>query len=461
MTRFQDVRGLELTTASEEAARKYDDAVADYLQYRTSAAGHLKAALASDPDFAMAHCLKGYFMLLIGTLQTRPAAAKALNAADAVRDTLTWREQQHVSALAAWLDGRTVAADGIWRDILVAHPRDLLALRLQHFNAFWMGRSTFLRDVPAGVMGEWDESLPGYGNVLGMLSFGMEENGDYGPAERLGRQAVEIDSDDLWAVHAVAHVYEMQGRLDDGLAWLDQPPGTWSDRNPFKDHLWWHTALFPLEKGDYERVLELYDAEIRPDESGFYLDVQNAVSMLLRLELLGVDVGDRWDWLADISRERIGDHVLAFTDLHFVMALAAAGRFEAAEREVASLADYADDGADDGARLSGTVAVDLAKAILAYYRHHYHKALALLQESRPEWIRVGASHAQRDIFKLLAIASALGAGEADTARHLLCERVTLRPNSYGNWLAYAEILEDQGNEAEAEAARAHAGAIAG
>jgi hypothetical protein len=45
---------------------------------------------------------------------------------------------------------------------------------------------------------------------------------------------------------------------------------------------------------------------------------------LLRLELLGIDVGDRWIELADKAEKRIGDHVILFTVPHWMMALSAA-----------------------------------------------------------------------------------------------------------------------------------------
>jgi len=47
-----------------------------------------------------------------------------------------------------------------------------------------------------------------------------------------------------------------------------------------------------------------------------YIDVQNAASMLLRLQRLGVEVGNRWDELADKAEARIGDCVSAFTLPH-------------------------------------------------------------------------------------------------------------------------------------------------
>jgi tetratricopeptide (TPR) repeat protein len=458
-TKPTDPRGLALTTASSEAAAHFDDAIEAYLEYRKTAGEHLKQALQADPDFALAHCLKGYFLMLFGTTATHEGARKALVAGRANEERLTWREKAHLGALDAWLAGDLSGANRIWTDILIEHPHDILALRLQHFNAFWMGDSRSLRDTVAGVLGAWNSALPGYSNLLGMLAFGLEETGDYATAESFGRRAVEANPNDLWAVHAVAHVLEMQGRLRDGLAWLDQPAGTWSDRNPFKDHLWWHTALFPLEMGDYERVLSLYDAEVAVDETGFYLDVQNAASLLVRLELLGVDVGDRWQALGEIAAQRVEDHVLAFTDIHFAMSLAAAGRSEDLARQISSLEAF---GAGEGhtQAVARRTTLPLIEAVAAYRQGDHDRAVELLLETRTRWPEVGASHAQRDIFTQILVASAMAAGRWSLARNLLSERVVLRPNSQGNWLHYAKALEALGESASAASAHARATAVA-
>ena len=72
-----------------------------------------------------------------------------------------------------------------------------------------------------------------------------------------------------------------------------------------------------------------------------YIDVQNAASMLFRLQRHGVDVGDRWDELADKAEARIGDCLSAFTLPHWMMALAATGRDAAAQRMLEAMRDFA------------------------------------------------------------------------------------------------------------------------
>ena len=75
-----------------------------------------------------------------------------------------------------------------------------------------------------------------------------------------GRRALELAPEDCWAVHAVTHVMEMQGRIDEGIAFLEERRGDWAaPDNGFAFHNWWHLALFHLDRGDYARALAIYD----------------------------------------------------------------------------------------------------------------------------------------------------------------------------------------------------------
>jgi hypothetical protein len=112
-------------------------------------------------------------------------------------------------------------------------------------------------------------------------------------------------------------------------------------------HLWWHRALYHLERCEFDTVLELYDKRFRnltsaltQSQPELCIDIQNAASMLFRLEQQGVDVGGRWIEIADKAEQRIGDCLSAFTVPRWVMALAAAGRDTAAQRMIAAMREF-------------------------------------------------------------------------------------------------------------------------
>ena len=79
----------------------------------------------------MAHCARGYFMKLFCTPPLERKAEESLAAARTLAEKgATERETRHIAALEAWCRGDIAAATAGWEDILLGHPRDVLALRL-------------------------------------------------------------------------------------------------------------------------------------------------------------------------------------------------------------------------------------------------------------------------------------------------------------------------------------------
>lgn len=456
---YHDERGLACTTDSLEAVRLFDQAVRAYLGFRRDTGNHLKAVLAADPDFALAHCLRGYFFMLFAR---RPLAGKARQCLATAEEATTRRgaserERRHFAALDAWTRGHLERAVAAWESILADSPRDVLALRLAHFMHFYLGDSQRMRDSTARILPAWDPRVPGHGFVLGIHAFGLEESGDYEPAERVGRRAVEANPKDIWAAHAVAHVMEMQNRHREGIAWITDLASNWSGCNNFAYHVWWHRALFHLELENYDTVLDLYDREIRADKSEEYLDICNAASLLWRLECAGVEVGARWRELAEKAEPMAQEHMLIFADLHYAMCLAAGGLEMALAGMVGSMRRYASQSEETEARVAEQVGIPLCEALFAFRRGEYQAALDLMMPFRYRIHRVGGSHAQRDIFERLLILSAFRAERFDIARMLLAERTVARPKSPWTWKTYASVLDalhfsDQATEARGKAA---------
>lgn len=423
-----DAQGLTLTTDSDAAAAAFVQAVDSFVKYRTDAMARVDAALAADPGFVLAHCLKGCLVMLSSNRANVPAARAALEAGERGAARATPRERMHVAALSAWTRGYVDQAIVTWDAIAAEHPTDLVALRLAHFNYFWLGRAADMRGAIERVAAHWTESTPGFGTVLAMRAFGAEECGDYAVAERHGRRAVALDPGDLWATHAVAHALEMQNRADAGVLWLEASAPHWAGANNMVHHLWWHRALFHLERGETDQVLALYDQRIRDLASplvrampDLYIDVQNAAALLWRLEHVGVAVGARWVELADKAEARIGDHTMLFTVPHFMMALAAAGRDAAAARLLEAVRDFAAAGQGCLAPIAGAVALPVCAAVLAHRKGEHARVLALLLPVRERFWQLGGSHAQRDVFNQLLVDSAVAAGRRALARALLAE----------------------------------------
>lgn len=435
-----DARGIELSGATQEQALVFDKVTSDYLDYRTTAFPNLKRLCEEAPNFAMAHLLKGFLLMSLGSQNTLPGVRAC---ADQVRSlgVINTRETGHLAALDAWILADTRLACQHWDIVLKSEPLDILALKLQHFSLFWQGQSAHMRDAAVRVLPAWNDTIPGFAQVLGMYAFALEEVGNYTKAEKIGRDAVERHPDDLWAIHAVSHVYEMRGDLREGIAWLNQPLNTWADRNPFKDHLWWHTALFALEKGEFSRVLQLYDDAVWPDNSTFYLDIQNAASLLARLEFFGVNVGARWEALATVSVGRNGDHALLFTEPHYAMAFGSTGRIAEIDKQIKSLDLFSKTTAPSNARVVEQIAAPICGAIREFYRGDFNAVVDILMPIRQGYQPIGGSHAQRDVFNVYLIDAAINSNQLDLAKSLLTERVSIYINSYGSWQKYAKVCD--------------------
>lgn len=429
---FQDVRGLEMTAASEDAVRAFDHVVAGYVGYRTDIPQRMEALFAADADCPLAHCLRGYFAMLSFKAAALPMAREASEAALRLTLEAAPREQDHAAALEAWVAGRPDRATAIWQQILDEHPHDLLAFRLAHFVNFWLGRPEVMLASVLRAEPHWSETLAGWGSILGCRAFALEECGYYTEAEHAGREAIRFDATDLWAAHAVAHVLEMQGRRGEGIAWVEGLEGNWAQGNNLRHHLAWHAAMYHLERGDDARVLALYDGGFRDLSSpltqaapDLYIDVQNAASMLFRLTRQGVDVGNRWEEIADLAETRIGDCLSGFTLPHWMMALAATGRDQAAERMLAAMREFAATEESLVGALTAQLALPVTEAVLAHGRGRYADAVRLMRPVLGEMYRLGGSHAQQDVLEQLFLDAALKADLTTDAR-LLMERVAGR-----------------------------------
>lgn len=446
-----DQRGLTVSSDNPDAVAAYDRAVQQFFVFRTDAIEHVDAAIAADPAFAAAHLLKGYMVYGMFSTAVAGVVEGCLQAAAAA--PMNQREKWQYEGLQALSAGNHVTALAVWDQLLATYPHDLFILRQQHIALFWRGRALGMRNAMLRVAEKWDRSIPGYGHMLGMMAFSHEEAGDYATAERLGRAAVELNADDLWGIHAVAHVLEMTGRISDGVRWIDYPDDAWNDRIPIKNHLWWHRALFFFDAGDYERVLHDYDHLYGAGDSTVYIDIQNAAAMLWRLHVAGIGVGERWEQLADRVETVVDQQLLAFTDPHITAVLGAAKRSAALDRQQQAISRRAHANSEIAVDVA-TVTVPLNDAIANYWRGAYSETNATLRGLRLILDRTGGSHAQRDVFDLAMLDAAIKAGDAPTADGLSSERIRLKPESRLSWQLRAQALQLSGDAAGAAAAQA-------
>jgi tetratricopeptide (TPR) repeat protein len=424
---LKDRYGNAVSTASPAALAKYDDALDLIRLYRGDPVAALDAALSEDPDFGAAWAARAGLLVQQTDKAYAEETAKSLRAGAAAR--LNDRERAHLEAARAWSEGRYHEGAARLARIAQENPRDLLAVQFAHTSCFFLGMQHELRDWPLQALRAFKRGDDGYGPLLGMVAFGMEECGDYARADAMGREAVEIDPRDGWAVHAVAHVNEMRGDLDRGIPWLADNAQHWAPESGFAYHNWWHLGLLYLDKGDIGQVLKLYDEKVRPNpDSAIVLESIDASAMLWRLKLEGVDVGDRFAPLAAAWARAAEDAFYAFNDLHAVMAFLGAGRMADAERTLKAMRHAAADSGDN-AYMTRKVGLPAAEAFVAFEAGRYAECVEKIAAARGLAQRFGGSHAQRDILTLTALHAAIKGGFAATAEAFAAERLAHKPQS--------------------------------
>ncbi|QEL27148.1 tetratricopeptide repeat protein (plasmid) [Bosea sp. F3-2] len=426
-THHHDLSGDSITVANDIARLAWNDTLEALLAHAAATPDHLACTLAADSDFALAHAAKGLMLLSLARSELVAPARDCLARARAAAllRPVTRRETMVIEALALWLEDAPRRAAERLEAILLAHPFDVLALKLSHGVRFMLGDQAEMLATLRRVAPGFGESHPLAGFVHGCHAFALEEQGFYAEAERAGRRAVALSPRDAWGRHAVAHVLEMTGRVDEGIAWLLDGRSV-AHANNLRFHIFWHLALFRLERGETGEALRLYDGEIRAEPTDDYRDIANGASLLARLEYAGIDVGDRWEELAAKAEGRIHDRRLVFADLHYALSLLGAGHADGAEAIARSLIEDAKahpSGERRDAARNGALA---AFGLIAFHEGDYDEATRLLGSARGGLTTIGGSHAQRDLFEQAYAESLIRAGQHDRAAQVLDERLARR-----------------------------------
>ena len=408
-------------------------ALHEYLTWTGDPVATLAAAVEGDPDFILGHTTIAALNSLGGVPGDAAPVRSAVAAAEKLVTAATPAQRRHVAASRAWADGEIETAANLWEAAVRADPKDLLALRLAHDTHFYLGDGGKLRDVPAAALPAYAHDDADRGFVLGMLAFGLQETGAYAEAEQAGRTAVATNPADAWAVHAVAHVLEMQDRPDEGLRWLRELEEHWVPAAGLAVHNWWHAGLFLIELGRFSEALELYDRHVRSSGMPAVLDLVDAAALLWRLELVGINVDQRWCQLAPLWRIHRDDHVLAFNDVHIAMTFAGAGEDAAADHLEEALGHYAATRTGTNVKISAALGLPVIRALRAFREGDFDRTVELLEPVYRTLAPIGGSNAQRDLFIQTLGIAASRTGRSDLARDVAAYRQTLKAGRPQAW----------------------------
>ncbi|WP_326535726.1 tetratricopeptide repeat protein [Pseudorhodoferax sp.] len=424
--RPQDAHGIPLSGANAAAATAYERALAASRNWRVDAGAQLEHALRESPRFVMAHALRAYLLVCGRDPRGYRAARPVLDAAQ------QWPadryERLHLAAIGAALDDDLARMRACLDELLHARPHDLLALQVAQSIDYMTGDFVRMAMCADATLRRLPAALPGYGPALAMHAFALVENGDAGRAEQGALHALALDPLNARAHHAMAHVFEMSDRPEDGLRWMEAHHAAWSCGTTFTTHGWWHTALFHLARQDIGAALAVYDRRICGPRAPALSDLIDAVSLLWRIRLQGHAVGARAAQLAAAWEPHADDRSCTFADVHAMLAFGLAGDGARAERLEATLVRSAARPTRHGATTRG-LGLPAVRALRAFVRGDMMVAIPLLASLPPIAHRLGGSHAQRDVLHLTLLAAIEGVRRPGRSHALRAPSAAVRPRA--------------------------------
>ncbi|MXW96477.1 MAG: tetratricopeptide repeat protein [Acidimicrobiaceae bacterium] len=375
-----------------------------YLHCRGDPVAVASEAGRNDDSFVMGPVFAAVYRVLAGS----PPGSSALSTdASRAQARAAWAgdcERAHVAALEMLLAGEFTGAARRW-DQIARSGRDFAAVRFAHDVYLHVGDDFGRLDSSSGAEKAW-RGEPGWGFVAGQHAFALEEVGRYDEAEALGRAALGLDPDDLWARHALAHVYESTDDTSAALALLEGSVERWGSQELLATHIWWHLALRLIASGDSGGALAVFDERQPHAATAFQLCDQT--SLLWRLELVGCEVGDRWDALADRWDEVVERHTCGFLDVHAALAFSRKPAHPGAARWFRGLDRRPADTSENDRTFMDVVA-PLAHAFRAYAAGDTDRFVGVVDDLGRSARRIGGSIVQRDLITLTAQAAGVPA----------------------------------------------------
>ncbi|MDM0039952.1 tetratricopeptide repeat protein [Variovorax sp. J22G21] len=420
-----DSLGNPVSVGDAASVRLLDDFVMGFIACEARAANVLSAAQDTSP-IVQAYCaaLHMFAESRDAVANARPFIARAQSGAARA----TPRERRFIAAVAAWVAGDIAQAIRLHQEQAREFPRDLASLKLGQYHCFNTGDCPGMLRLALAVL----PAAADVPYVHGMAAFGYEQCHLMREAETSARRAIAMCRKEPWAHHGLAHVMLTEGRLGEGLAFMQGVSDTWTDLNSFMvTHNWWHVALFLIDLGRDAEALAVYDDEVWGVVKAYSQDQIGAASLLARFELAGIDVGERWQDLADHLVQRLDDHVLPFLDLQYLYGLARAGRPEA-DTLLRNIEAFAPRAPVSTRAAWQHVGVPAAHGLRAHARGDHAGAIEGLGLALPRLIEIGGSHAQRDLFEQVYLDALVRCGTATAlagAQGILQQQLNGQPES--------------------------------
>ena len=423
----QDRYGLPLTTDSSVTAEAYRDGIDLMLSAWPGAAEAFARAIAADPDFALAHIA----LARIHTFHQQGEAARQQDATarELAARRATERERSHVETLALAAEGQLPAALAAALRHLEAWPRDAVVMSLL-LGAFGLFAFSGMADHDQARQNLCERHASHYGEDWWFLAnhgWSLTENGAVEQGRTMTERAFAMRRDNAYAVHALLHAMFEDGSVADADTLVTQWIGGYDRSGILHGHIYWHQALGALEQGDAARALAIYADVLKPSVTAAppLNAMSDCASLLWRLAAYGHAAPEAlWDDAAAYASQKFPKSSLPFIDVHMALLAAATHNQTALEERLAVIEQRL----ADGKLAAGPVVPGIFRAMNAFAGEDHAACVQHLEPVLDDVVRIGGSHAQREIVEDTFIVALIRSGDLPRARAMLDRRLHRRPS---------------------------------
>jgi hypothetical protein len=424
---FEDRYGLPLSTGSHEAASAYREGVDLMLAGWTGTAETLERAIAADPDFALPLIARARVHAFYQ--QADLARSKAAVAREFVAKRGTDRERSHVETLALAIEGRLPEAIAATLKHVEAWPRDAVVLSLP-LGAFGLFAFSGMADHDRARHELCETVAHHYGEdwwFLTMYGWAMTENGNVARGRAVTERGFALRRQNAHAAHAVLHAMFEDGSIEAADRLVDDWIPSYDRSGILHGHIRWHQALGALEHGDAARALAIYADVLQPaaTQAPPLNVITDGASLLWRLSAYGHAVPKALWTEADTAAQKLfPKSSLPFADVHMALFAAATQNREALTARLAAIEQRL----TEGKLPAGPVVPAICRALAAFADEDFGTCARELAPVLSQIVRIGGSHAQRELIEDTFIIALMRSGELPRARALLDARLHRRPS---------------------------------
>jgi hypothetical protein len=422
-----DRYGLPLSTSSIAAAAAYREGVDLLLSTWTGTAAAFDRAIEIDPTFALAHAARArlHFICTEASL----AKEKITHAAELASRSATERERNHIAILALGINGQSSKCLTATLAHIEQWPRDALIMSLP-LGAFGLFAFSGMANHDQARVDLCERYAHHYGDDWWFQTYrgwSLTENGDVTRGRHFTERAFAQRLKNANAVHALAHAMFECGAGSEADALISAWLPNYDRAGILYSHMTWHQALVALENGDAQRALIIYADSVQPQSTkALPINiVTDGVSLLWRTELYGHTVAPLfWSEISAYAEQKFPNAGVTFADVHIAIAAAASGNTATLERRAATLEQRL----HDGKLPAGIMVPAVCRAMQAFAAHDYATCVKILEPVASEVVRIGGSHAQRELIEDTLLVALMKSGATHKARALLDARLHRRPS---------------------------------